>query len=188
VSRNKNAVKQDAVKGLPFVDQYSAAWFGGKADREAINAASAFLTWVHYNCTGSDPIENAKLKDQHFGWARDKFLSFVEREYLAAKGWINDGRKHSGPGRGDFFRRLADAVEAVDGKANPARVAFLEIIQDCLKFNKAVPTIPEMHRRLTKAKIDRKTVGRMFELYGVKPGEAKRGPPPGIKQSPRIEH
>jgi hypothetical protein len=172
MSRSKNAVKQSAVADLPSDEQYDAAQWGEGRNNKAFAAAAALQMMVGHKVTG-----NPELAAQIYAKNRDAFLSYIEREYLAA-GTV--------PERGHVFRRLADAVETIGGYVKPEHCYFLNVL-DWYRERKKVPTVSEMRLSFPMGKRPiRKTVERMFDYYKVEPRKDKRGPKPGTKQKKSV--
>jgi len=176
MSRTKNAVQvitkqgNRPLAGLPIGKKYQQMRYGRKCDPAALEAVHALHNALFLKSSPPNPA----FDDQVFAEYRDEFWNFIADNYR--KSWT----KHDG----SFFRKLADAMEVHQKTVDPAW-SFIgsEMIQ-CRSREIPMRTISEMHQSLLHVGIQttRKTVERIFEYYGVKPQQGKRGPRPGTKQ------
>lgn len=167
--RNKNADKTKQFIGGVTAGAITQFRYGNKCDPAALEAVRAMRRALYPAKLGT-PCP--AVEKQLFDTEREAFWKYVETNY--------NRRKPDG----NFFRKLADAMEVDQMVQDPAWSCGIGEIMFRKKRRLPMFTVSDLHKNLRGREIstNRKTVERMFDWIGVKPKPDKRGAPIGTKQ------
>lgn len=167
--RKKNAVKSASIAELTMEKKYEAVRYGERFDRAALQAVRA----LHKALTTKTTPPNPTVDKIIFNENRETFWQYIASNYQAAW-WKHDG---------NFFRKLADAMEYQMKANNPAWACVSSEIISCKERGLLIPSVTEMYRDVSARGIiaTRKTVENIYKFHGIERTD-KRGPKPGTKR------